>query len=491
MITENTLIKNCPIHLLTPNSLAVIKSSSELELSILKSLINEEGILEPLVITESGIIISGNRRFRAAIELGIKEVPVISLQAENDEIEKLVLHYNQRREKTEVEMYLEWERIKEIYGIQRGFRIDKNPAIKELKENTIGHLSKSQYESYQRLFKLIDELGKDRNDFIQKLIDGQTVSALSKKLQVEKSKIRIALKKENFELISEKLTLFNKSSFSAEGLDNESIDCIVSSPPYFQLRNYGNSNDTSLELGQERKVREFIFNLSNHFHSIMPKLKKDGKLWVNLMDSVCDGEYLNIVEQFICVMRDLGFRVIDKWIWIKNNPTPTMTSGANINHEHLICFGLAPNLSFNPINVEGISDEQKSLLTFNNGSKMKTAFLAPEKVFISNTNDFRDLKSKCEERGIPFTHTAGFPVELPELLIKLSTEPGDLVVDLFSGTGTTGQAALSLKRRYVGYELNPAFHEIAKVRLEDFKEHFVLNSYEKNDEELVDYALVA
>jgi DNA modification methylase len=135
--------------------------------------------------------------------------------------------------------------------------------------------------------------------------------------------------------------------------------------------------------------------------------------------------------------------------------------------------------------------EQRNCLTYNNGSKLKTAFSLPEKVIRSNTNDFNELKEKCEERGIPFTHTAGFPVELPELLIKLSTEPGDLVVDLFSGTGTTGQAALSLKRRYVGYELNPAYHEIAQIRLEDYTEQYVFTFFNEDEEEMGEFLLVA
>ncbi len=491
MITENTCIQYWHADNLTPNSFGLVNSHSENELQILKYLIKEEGILEPLVVTPDGTVVSGNRRLRAALDLGLKEVPVMVINPIENDIEKMVIHYNQRREKKEIERYLEWERIKKIYGIGRGFRVDKNPAVKELKDNTIGYLSKSQFESFQKLFRLIEELGLKEEDYIEKLMKGETVNSLIKRLNLVKSVNRIAEKKRGFDYVSDKIALYNSSSFGAPNLTDNSLDCIVCSPPYFKYRDYGNGNNDKLELGQEEDFRDFVENLTNHFKSIIPKMKMNGKIWVNLMDTIYQGRYLNVVENFICRMSDLGFFVLDKWIWVKNNPTPMGNEGANINHEHVICFGLHPFHSFNEIKAEGICQEQRDCLTYNNGSKLKTAFSFPEKVIRSNTNDFNELKEKCEERGIPFTHTAGFPVELPELLIKLSTEPGDLVVDLFSGTGTTGQAALSLKRRYVGYELNPAYHEIAQIRLEDYTEQYVFTFFNEDEEEMGEFLLVA
>jgi DNA modification methylase len=209
------------------------------------------------------------------------------------------------------------------------------------------------------------------------------------------------------------------------------------------------------------------------------------------MDTYRDGVYLNIVEEFICEMVQKGFFVLDKWVWAKKNSTPISTRGANISHEHLICFGVNPNLPFNEMKVECDAMKELKEWSYNNGSKMKSSILVNEKVIESNANDFNELMKKCVKRGIPFTHSAGFPIEIPSLLIALSTEPGDLVVDLFSGTATTGEASLSLKRRYVGYEINPAYHEIAQVRLEDYITGDVIPFLDEDEEYLGEFFMAA
>ena len=68
-------------------------------------------------------------------------------------------------------------------------------------------------------------------------------------------------------------------------------------------------------------------------------------------------------------------------------------------------------------------------------------------------------------RGIP--HPAPFPVELPRRLIELYTYPGDLVVDPFAGSGTTGVAAIQTGRRFAGYEILPEYAAAANARISD------------------------
>ena len=491
MITENTCVQLCATHTLTPNAFGLISPNYEKELALLKSLVNEEGILQPLVINEEGLIISGVRRWKVAQELGMETIPVIVVSAGENEVEKLVIQYNQYQEKKEVERYLEWERIKVLYGVGRGSRIDKNPLLLKLKDNTIGSLSKSQYEAYRKLFCLVEEIGADRNEIINKLMSGQTVNGLKKSLTIVKSKKRVSEMKESINISMDDLKLLNSCSFGGDGLEDDSVDCVITSPPYFCYRQYGNSSETQVELGQENTSEEFVKNLVSHFVSIKPKLKPTAKVWVNIMDTYKNGIYLNVVEQFTCEMVNKGFYVLDKWIWMKNNPTPMPTRGANISHENLICFGVQPNLSFNELKIERESIHLVSEWTYNNGSKMKSAFFLDEKVVQTNVNDFRELMKKCEERGIPFTHSAGFPIEIPSLLIALSTEPGDLVVDLFSGTASTGESALSLKRRYVGYEINPAYHEVAQIRLEDYIADTIFTFYSEDEEYMGEFVLAA
>ena len=491
MIAENTCVQLRATHTLTPNNYGFESPDFKSELALLKSLIKVEGILEPIVINENGFIISGNRRWKVATEIELEQVPVIVLNVKEEDLEKISIHFNQYREKTEVERYLEWERIKFLYGIGQGSRIDRSPNLRELRDNTIGYLSRSQYEGYQKLFRMIDAEGLDRGEFIFKLMRGETLNGLLKSLSISQSIKRVCELKESINISRDDLKLLNSSSFGGDGLEDGSVGCIITSPPYYNYRQYGNSSENQVELGQEKTPEEFVKNLVAHFVSVKPKLKPTAKVWVNIMDTYKNGIYLNIVERFICEMDRMGFYVLDKWIWMKNNPTPMPTRGANISHENLICFGVQPNLSFNELKIERESIHLVSEWTYNNGSKMKSAFFLDEKVVKTNVNDFRELIKKCEERGIPFTHSAGFPIEIPNLLIALSTEPGDLVVDLFSGTATTGEAALSLKRRYVGYEINPAYHEVAQIRLEDYIADTIFTFYSEDEEYMGEFVLAA
>ena len=79
-----------------------------------------------------------------------------------------------------------------------------------------------------------------------------------------------------------------------------------------------------------------------------------------------------------------------------------------------------------------------------------------------------ELRKGCEKQGFHLTHTAGFPLSVPLIAVMLTTRPGDLVLDVFSGTATTGEVALELGRRYVGYEINPEYIKGSIVRLGNF-----------------------
>jgi DNA modification methylase len=76
------------------------------------------------------------------------------------------------------------------------------------------------------------------------------------------------------------------------------------------------------------------------------------------------------------------------------------------------------------------------------------------------------LRNECERRGIPYTHSATFPEIIPEVLIRTTSKVGDLIMDLFHGTGTTGAVTTILRRRYVGFELNPDYINQSIVRFE-------------------------
>jgi DNA modification methylase len=134
----------------------------------------------------------------------------------------------------------------------------------------------------------------------------------------------------------------------------------------------------------------------------------------------------------------------------------------------LICFTLEPRPTFNTLNIEGGIDFNDNTVSLNEGNRTISHWLIGENTIVTNVNNFSAIKKKCSERGIPFEHSAGFPSIIPQLLIQLSTKPGDVVMDIFLGTGVTAYEALRLGRNFIGYEINPDYFRISQVRLEEF-----------------------
>lgn len=464
---NNSSVIYVPINELVENQFTSSIYREDKEYGELRFTISKEGIANPLIITTNNIIISGVRRLRIARELGMDTVPCIVNPIKQSEIEKHVLLSNQYRNKSEYERIIEWNRLKELFNVSQGTRTDLIPELREVKSIMMSEFSKSTLENYAKVFRLIDQVNDNtaKEECLNELKAGVTVNRVKNKL----SKL---VQKQNFQelaiqqsLKGDNVKIYNTSCVGAPNAEDNSVDCIVCSPPYFKLRDYNNGNN---ELGQESTSKEFVKNLVNIFLSVKRCLKSTGKIWVNLMDSMNDGHYCNVVERFIIAMEDNGFYVADKIVWGKKNPCPTSSQSSNIAHEMLICFTLEPRPTFNTLNIEGGIDFNDNTVSLNEGNRTISHWLIGEKTIITMGNNFNAIKNKCTERGIPFEHSAGFPSIIPQMLIQMSTKPGDVVMDIFMGTGTTGYETARLGRDFIGYELNPDYFKISQVRLEEF-----------------------
>jgi DNA modification methylase len=94
----------------------------------------------------------------------------------------------------------------------------------------------------------------------------------------------------------------------------------------------------------------------------------------------------------------------------------------------------------------------------------------------TNINDMNDLRKACKDKGFNLTHNAAFPITIPLIAILTSSKVGDTILDIYSGTSTTGEAALATKREYVGYEIKPEFVMASKVRLESYMQDELLEA---------------
>lgn len=250
-------------------------------------------------------------------------------------------------------------------------------------------------------------------------------------------------------------------------LPDASVDCIVTSPPYYGLRDYGVPG----QIGAEPTMSEYVTNLVTLFRECRRVLTDDGTFWLNLGDSYGKSKQLLMAPARVAIaFQDDGWLLRNDIIWHKRNAMPTsvrdrMTS----KHEHLFLFAKSSRYWFDldavretPItandsrnkpghvptrvrNVGGRSDGFTSM----SGASFHPKGKNPGDVWLIPRQPFPDA------------HFATFPAELPSRAIRAGCKPGGAVLDPFSGSATTGMVAVELGRQYIGVDINPEYHDIA------------------------------
>lgn len=264
-------------------------------------------------------------------------------------------------------------------------------------------------------------------------------------------------------------------------LGSQSVQTVVTSPPYFRQRKYLDTADPSQELGRETTVSQYVDNLVEVFLETKRVLRDDGVLWLNLGDTYdSKRNLLGLPWRVALALQDSSWVLRNDIIWQKPNPIPF--SGTNrfaSTHEHLFMFTKGPKYYFNldAVRVPHVSDPNKKRAG-------KSAFRGPESVRKRGPNSGR-YHSEGKNPGdvwnvavkpFPGAHFATFPIEIPRRCIMCSSRIEDTVLDPFSGSATTGQAALQLGRNYVGIDLDPRNIDLAlSTRLSDFSDCFPLS----------------
>lgn len=278
-------------------------------------------------------------------------------------------------------------------------------------------------------------------------------------------------------------------------LPDNSIDCCITSPPYFGLRDYGNEN----QIGLEETPEEFVNKLVEVFAEVKRVLKPEGTLWLNLGDSyyrsgndqpeqkgMLNTEKINqrygfrnenklksqdlkpkdligIPWMVAFALRTNGWYLRQDIIWHKPNPMPeSVTDRCTKAHEYIFLLSKSPKYYFDN---EKISENAN----YAGEKRGKSRNISPTRITemdnkIYNTRNKRSVWTVTTK---PFSeaHFATFPEDLIVDCIKAGCPEGGLVLDPFMGAGTTGLVAKKLNRHYVGFELNPEYIKIAERRI--------------------------
>jgi site-specific DNA-methyltransferase (cytosine-N4-specific) len=239
------------------------------------------------------------------------------------------------------------------------------------------------------------------------------------------------------------------------------FQCCVTSPPYWSLRNYHIEG----QIGLEPSLTDYLKNLVGVFGDVRRVLRDDGTLWLNIGDSYTSGgrtwrapdkknpvramkvrpptpqglkpkDLIGVPWRLALALQEAGWYLRADIIWNKPNCQPESVKDRPTRcHEYLFLFSKSERYLYDSESVRGP-----------NGRNVRT-------VWDVNTRAYRHA------------HFATFPPELVAPCIELGSREGDLVLDPFIGSGTTGYVALNLARRFLGIELNPDYIKIAERRL--------------------------
>lgn len=261
------------------------------------------------------------------------------------------------------------------------------------------------------------------------------------------------------------VTIHGDARCALKDIPDDSIQCAVTSPPYWGVRDYGIEN----QIGAEPDINDYIDQLVNVFREVRRVLKPDGTFWLNIGNTYTSGgrkwrdtdsknkgrgmsyrpptpeglkkkDLIGVAWMLALACQRDGWYLRNDIIWNKPNGQPeSVRDRLTVSHEYLFLLTKSEKYYFDQAAI-------KEAVVNGTGVKNKRS------VWSINTEP-------CPE-----AHFAVFPKALVRPCILAGTQEGDTVLDPFYGAGTVGIVSLELDRKCIGVELNEEYIEIAKKR---------------------------
>lgn len=243
-------------------------------------------------------------------------------------------------------------------------------------------------------------------------------------------------------------------------IESDSVDLVVTSPPYAMQRKdtYGGVPEEEYPIWFEQIGKE-IFRV----------MKPTGSFVLNIKENSKDGRKSTYVLETVLNLSRI-FMWKDTFIWHKKNPFPT---GSNRRlkdgFEYCYWFSKSSDYQFYPNSVlvksesKYLESEKKRNNLGNHICKNGSGFKMNRRAVSDYVRPSNVISLTTDNEN--HVHPATFPIGLPQFFIKLMTMPGDVVLDPFMGSGTTGAAAVRENRDFVGIEIDEKYMQIAQERI--------------------------
>ena len=307
--------------------------------------------------------------------------------------------------------------------------------------------------------------------------------------------------------------IYNESCINTiNNMPNDFINMVITSPPYWGLRDYSDKtktiwNDWEGQLGLEPKFSMYVNHLIYIFNKIKPKIKNDGTLWVNLGDSyagnmgkkmgwtdnklgftkqkaiekgVCLTKKTKIIHElprkclvgipfrFATKMLENGWILRNTIIWHKNNCMPSSAKDRfTIDFEYIFFFVKNKKYFFNQQFEPFISNDK----TYKAKNTKQGIYAVSNNRNRAGGNMSKGRNKRCvwniNTKPFKEAHFATYPEKLLITPIKAGCPKNGIVYDPFMGSGTTAIVAKKLNRKFIGSEINPEYIEIAVKRIKN------------------------
>lgn len=243
----------------------------------------------------------------------------------------------------------------------------------------------------------------------------------------------------------------------------DSVDCCVTSPPYYGLRDYGHAGQVGLESSPEKYVAKLV----EVFDEVRRVLRPEGTLWLNLGDSYGTGKQLvGIPWRVAFALQSSGWVLRQDIVWHKPNPMPeSVRDRCTKAHEYIFLFSRSEKYRFSTQEFREQAVSQGKPRVF--GAKDQVGTMRQDIGRVYEDTGYRNKRSVWTVPVKPFAgaHFATFPPELIEPCILAGSPADGVVLDPFGGAGTTGLTATRHGRRFILCELNPDYARLAADRI--------------------------
>lgn len=261
-------------------------------------------------------------------------------------------------------------------------------------------------------------------------------------------------------------------------LDSESVNCVVTSPPYYGLRDYCMDK----QIGFEATPKLYVDSIVEIFEKIKRVLKKDGTVWLNLGDTYVDSKLetskiklkrknlIGLPWKVAFALQENDWYLRQDIIWSKPfNMPESVKDRCTKSHEYIFLLAKSEKYYYNADAIKELATSQDNYIRnrdnpnhkFNNTpGRTKMSGLKDNKYEYRNKRSVWVIQPKFYKEA----HFAVFPEELPMNCIKAGCPPDGVVLDPFAGSGTTLKVAQKLNRKSIGIDINKKYLDLIVKR---------------------------